>query len=556
MDCVTRKEPTLSQGSAVVAEEAATDGTTNVRDRSIDQKIMKTTNMQMPMDFLEIPEPTLPRGFLELAEEARNVKIESGQFCYTEDVQSQGTGLTRPVFVTVMEYSSPGLTTGAMRAAGVSTEVIPTRSSAGRRKPVDRSGLVGSQNKTDQPVLTGSNEDQVGTVPTGPVGSDIIIDRIQPVAEGPVGQFSTRRPVGTDGMFSTSDSDQPTADGPVGRFITHSPVGPDHCITSDSDQPTADGPVGRFITHSPVGPDHGITSDSDQPTADGPVGRFITHSPVGPDIIMPACDPDRPVADGPVGQSFIVGPVGPRRMFSPYELNQPVTVGPVDQPFTTSPVGTHEGEPDCKRTDQISESPVGSTEILDRVKQTEGPSRTDFAKSGIINEPASSGDTPPSSDSGVHSLGEQWENMSTSSIDMGSEQYNRPTPGNVSGRRVSDSRVPPNTEEDEDIDYPWTDCLLNKGLNDNVYIDIQNKDGRIQYNKVTICENESSSVDSGTDGVNSDIGALADFSDDDEETRIEQPLSCRIPGCQCEGRIEFMECDSMMIPWTGQTGYT
>ena len=154
-----KSEPTLSQGSAVVAEEAGTDGTTNVRDRSIDQKNMKTTNMQMPMDFLEIPEPTLPRGFLELAEEARNVKIESGQFCYTEEVQSQGTGLTRPVFVTVMEYSSPELTTGAMRAAGVSTEVIPTRSSAGRWKPVDRSGLVDSQNKTDQPVATGSNEE-------------------------------------------------------------------------------------------------------------------------------------------------------------------------------------------------------------------------------------------------------------------------------------------------------------------------------------------------------------------------------------------------------------
>ena len=47
-----------------------------------------------------------------------------------EEVQSQGTGLTRPVFVTVMEYSSPELTTGAMGAAGVSTEAIPTRSSA------------------------------------------------------------------------------------------------------------------------------------------------------------------------------------------------------------------------------------------------------------------------------------------------------------------------------------------------------------------------------------------------------------------------------------------
>ena len=129
-----------------------------------------------------------------------------------------------------------------------------------------------------------------------------------------------------------------------------------------------------------------------------------------------------------------------------------------------------------KRTDQISDSPVGSTEILDRVNQTEGPIRTDFMKSGTINEPASSGDTPPSSDSGVHSLGEQWENMSTSSIDTASEQNNRPTHGNVSGRRVSDSRVPPNTEEDEDINYPWTDCLLNKGLDDKVSIDIQHNE--------------------------------------------------------------------------------
>ena len=90
-DCVTRKEPTLTQVSPVVAKMAHKDGTRVMQYQSDDQKIMKTTNMQMPMDFLEIPETTLPRGFLELAEEARNVKIESGQFCYTEEVQSQGT---------------------------------------------------------------------------------------------------------------------------------------------------------------------------------------------------------------------------------------------------------------------------------------------------------------------------------------------------------------------------------------------------------------------------------------------------------------------------------
>ena len=172
-------------------------------------------------------------------------------------------------------------------------------------------------------------------------------------------------------------------------------------------------------------------------------------------------------------------------------------------------------------------------------------------KSGTINEPASFGDTPPSSDSGVHSLGEQWENMSTSSMDMESEQNKRPTHGSVMGRRVSDSRVPPNTEEDEDINYPWTDCLLNKEAS----IDIQQNGKNIQYSEVTICDNEYSSVDSGTDGVNSDIGTLADFSDNDEETRVEQPAGCRIPGCQCEGRIEFMEWGSDDMTETDDSEY-
>ena len=48
----------------------------------------------------------------------------------------------------------------------------------------------------------------------------------------------------------------------------------------------------------------------------------------------------------------------------------------------------------------------------------------------------------------------------------------------------------------------------------------------------------------GTDGRNSDIGDLADFSSDEEESQVEQISGCRIHGCQCEGRIEYMEWDS------------
>ena len=115
-----------------------------------------------------------------------------------------------------MEYSSPVLKKGATIAASISTEMIPTNLSAGRREPVDQLGLVGPQDKTEQSVLPGSDADEVGTVPAGPVGPDVTVDRIKPVAEGPVGQYITHRPAGPDGMFSTSDSDQTTADsGPV-----------------------------------------------------------------------------------------------------------------------------------------------------------------------------------------------------------------------------------------------------------------------------------------------------------------------------------------------------
>ena len=81
-DFVKLTEPTLSRVSPVVAKVA--DGTRVVQYQSDDQNSMKTTIMQMPMDYLDIPEPSLPRGFLELAEEARNVSVESGPSCYTD----------------------------------------------------------------------------------------------------------------------------------------------------------------------------------------------------------------------------------------------------------------------------------------------------------------------------------------------------------------------------------------------------------------------------------------------------------------------------------------
>ena len=166
-------------------------------------------------------------------------------------------------------------------------------------------------------------------------------------------------------------------------------------------------------------------------------------------------------------------------MFSLDEVNQPVAVGPVGHPFTPGPVGTHARVSKVKRLDQRDDSPVGSTGILGPVNQTGSHIRTDFAKISTINGPASSGGTPPSSDSGVHSLGEQWENMSTNSIDMESEQNERPTYGSTMSRRVSDTSVPPDTEEGEDLDYPWADRLLERESDEKSSIEIQQSDRKV-----------------------------------------------------------------------------
>ena len=194
-DCGEFTEQISARVSPVVAEMAHTDGTVVMQYQWDDRKSVKTTEMRMPRDYLEIPEPRLPRVFLDLAEEARNVKAEIDRSCYTKEVQPQGTGLTRPVFFTVMVDSPPVLKKGALRATGVSTERIPNMISAGRCEPEDQSGLVGPQNKTEQPVLLGSDADQSGTAPAGPVGHDIRM------VEGPVGRNSTHRPVGTEENF-------------------------------------------------------------------------------------------------------------------------------------------------------------------------------------------------------------------------------------------------------------------------------------------------------------------------------------------------------------------
>ena len=97
--------------------------------------------------------------------------------------------------------------------------------------------------------------------------------------------------------------------------------------------------------------------------------------------------------------------------------------------------------------------------------------------------------------------------------------------------------------------------LLNRESDENSSIDIQQNDRKFQYNEVTIYVSENSTVNSGTDGRNSDIGVLSDFSDDDEETWVEQLSGCRIPSCQCDGHVAVMEWGSDDMTETDDSEY-
>ena len=64
--------------------------------------------------------------------------------------------------------------------------------------------------------------------------------------------------------------------------------------------------------------------------------------------------------------------------------------------------------------------------------------------------------------------------------DTEAEQNGGPIIYIPTGRRVSDTGVPPNTEEDQVIICPWMDCMLNRESDESSSIDIRkyNKDAQ------------------------------------------------------------------------------
>ena len=91
------EKPAPRWGLVEVAEEASTDVTTiekwmyEVLDNN------ETTEWKLSTELIEIPQQLVTRGFLELAEEARNIGVEKKQSFLVEEVLPQLTEMTRPM---------------------------------------------------------------------------------------------------------------------------------------------------------------------------------------------------------------------------------------------------------------------------------------------------------------------------------------------------------------------------------------------------------------------------------------------------------------------------
>ena len=361
--------------------------------------------------------------------------------------------------ITEIIDSFPVLGSGAFRVSRTSTEVIPDLNLV---EPVIRLGPVGHLRDTEQPIMLSVKTNQGRISPPGPVGQHVLMAgrmemmdqpdpvgpdeememfHIQPVVDGPAGLVRTRHPVGNVMLPALQDGVRPSAVGPVGRF-----------------------PDPRFrICSKNSSPD-----DSYQPLVTGPLGANVSDA---------SNDTGQPTVGDPLDRPTSLDPMGPRAMLSLGNGNQPASIGPVGRPWMTGQLEIQTGEPEYERSTQTRSGSVSAA-----VK----PDRTDDMNFDTINGQSESCTVSPSSDSGVHSLGEQWEYMSTCSGNSDSIQTVKTVYGGVASQ----------------ADSP------------------QDTRGVVFSHKETYGERDSMSY-MFTNGHNSDIAAMSDLSDEEDEPREE-----------------------------------
>ena len=506
-----------------------------------------------PMNLLDVPALRLPGVFLKLAEEARNSEVMDDQQSGMSAVKLHRSGQGGRVMITEIIDSFPVLGSGASRVSQTSTEVIPDLNLV---EPVIRLGPVGHLRNTEQPVMLRVKTNQGTISPPGPVGQHVLMAghmemMVQP---DPVVPYEETEPSVSPGLDAGQVEHlpssqvlpgvemshiQPVADGPAGLVRTRHPVGtvmPP--AIQDGVRLLAGGPVGRFpdprfhISSKDSSPDN-----SYQPLVTGPSGANMSDASydTGPRLV-----------GDPLDRSTSVDPMGPREMLSLGDGIPPASMGPVGRPWTTGQLKIQTEEPDWEwstpprsesesdaeslhsviRTEEevytgsvntsvatgrtepsevlvLSDSVIfspgaqihrteGGSESAtvkpDPTIRTGGEGRTDDVDFDTNNGQSGSSVVSPSSDSGVHSLDEQWECMSTVSGNSDSIQSIITVYGGV----VCEADSPPVLVRN----------VLTRGI-------VSSRGGT--YGK------QDSMSDLSSNGRNSDIAAMSDFSEEEDE---------------------------------------
>ena len=469
-----------------------------------------------------------------LAEEARHSEGVDDQPPGMNLVNSQQSGRTGRTLIVEIEDSSPGSGSEDSRGSRTSTEEIPNWNIA---KPVIRLGPVGQNIRRMGYTNVMAKPDPVGPYEDRDIS-------VSPVTDGPAGLVRTRRPVGPyeDRDISVS----PVTDGPAGLVRTRRPVGPyeDRDI---SVSPVTDGPAGLVRTRRPVGPyeDRDI---SVSPVTDGPAGLVRTRRPVG-DVMLPALqDEVRPSAGGLVGQ--VPDPCvrsSPTRSESAMntEFLPPVikAEGEALRGRVRPSVVMKKTEPsEVKCSPEVlintaEGSSVSPSINPDPVIRTGPDDRTNNMKLEMIKGQSDLSVVSPSSDSGVHSVDEQWDCMSTYSGESDSIQSVKTVYGGVICQtdspvvklRNMDSRGVIDTPEGRHGDQDSVPSVSTNGhKSDMADMGDFSDEEEEQWEEVEPSEDVQTDVRTecvvndhmsflSTIGHNSDIADMGDFSDEEDE---------------------------------------
>ena len=308
---------------------------------------------------------------------------------------------------------------------------------AGHMKMMVQPGPVGPYEGTEQSVSPGLDAGQVGHLPSNQVQPGIEMSHIQPVADGPAGLVRTRHPVGNEMLPALQDGVRPSAGGPVGRFPDPSfRICSKNSSPDDSYQLLVTGPVGANVSDVPF--------DTGRPTVGDPLVRLTSLDPMGPGAMLSLGDGNQPASISPVGRPWMTGQLESQTGEPDYERSTQIrsesesdagtlhsvirTEREVHTGCVKNSVATGQTDPSgvLFSSDSVMHSPGawiyrterGSESVAvkpDPLIRTDGGVQTDDMNFATINGQSESSVVSPSSDPGVHSLGEQWEYMSTCS---------------------------------------------------------------------------------------------------------------------------------------------